>query len=188
MVMEKEGRDGSLGPTVEVTVTYLEMTSPEQRHGGVQGRAERTAILRAERPTISFYRYLYNTVGADWHWYERRDLSDEELAAIIHHPGVEVYVPYVYGVPAGFVELNRCVENEVEIAYFGLIPDFIGRGLGPWLLDWAIGHAWGYHPRRVWLHTCTLDHPKALSVYQRAGLRVYDRKVDQVPVVWLDPE
>lgn len=162
--------------TIPVTVTWLRMTSPDQRVSA-PGRAEPTAILRAHRPTLSFYRYLYGTVGEDWWWFERRRLSDEALAAIVHDDRVEVHVLYVRGVPAGYAELDRRVEGEVEIAYFGLIPEYVGRGFGPFLLDWALGRAWSYGPQRVWLHTCTLDHPKALAVYQRGGLQVYDRKV-----------
>ncbi len=169
------------GATVPVTVTYLEMTSPEQR-SPAPGVLEPTAILRAERPTISFYRYLYHTVGADWNWFMRRRLSDDELAAIIHDDRVEVFVLYVRGVPAGYVELDRRVEGEVEIAYFGLLPEYVGRGFGAFLLDWGLGRAWSYRPRRVWLHTCSLDHPRALGVYQRAGLAVYDREVVHEPL------
>ena len=175
------GADAAPGPTVPVTVTYLEMTSPDRR-SPVPGMVEPTAILRAERPTISFYRYLYDTVGADWNWFMRRRLCDEELAAIIHDERVEVFVLYVRGVPAGYVELDRRVEGEVEIAYFGLIPEYVGRGFGKYLLAWGLARAWSYRPRRVWLHTCSLDHPRALGVYQRAGLEVYHREVVQEPV------
>ena len=179
------GRKGA-ERTVLVTVTYLEMTSPDQRRAPPDW-AEPATIVRAERPTISFYRYLYNTVGADWDWYERRRLSDEALAAIVHDDAVEVFVLHVRGVPAGYVELDRRVEGEVEIAYFGLVPDYIGRGLGPCLLGWALERAWSYDPSRVWLHTCSLDHPKALSVYRRAGLEVYDRRALPVETTLLDP-
>ena len=175
------GSEAAPGATFPVTVTYLEMTSPDQR-SPAPGVLEPTAILRAERPTISFYRYLYDTVGADWNWFMRRLLRDDELAAIIHDDRVEVFVLHVRGVPAGYVELDRRVEGEVEIAYFGLIPDYVGRGFGAYLLGWGIERAWSYRPGRVWLHTCSLDHPRALGVYQRAGLRVYDRKVEHEPV------
>ena len=171
--------------TVLVTVTYLEMKSQEQR-SAAPGWGEPVVIRRAERPTISFYRYLYDTVGADWDWFERRRLSDEALAAIVHDGAVEVFVLHVRGVPAGYVELDRRVEHEVEIAYFGLVPDYIGRGLGPCLLGWGLDRAWSYGPRRVWLHTCSLDHPKALSVYRRAGFEVFDRRVEPVETTLLD--
>ena len=101
----------------------------------------------------------------------RRRLSDEDLAAVIHDDRVEVFVLQVRGVPAGYIELDRRVEGEVEIAYFGLIPEYIGRGFGAFLLDWGLGRAWSYGPRRVWLHTCNLDHPRALDVYRRRGAR-----------------
>ena len=176
------GSDGvAPGATVPVTVTYLQMTSPD-RCSPVPGVLGPTAILRAERPTVSFYRYLYDTIGADWNWYMRRRLSDDELAAIIHDDRVEVFVLYVRGVPAGYVELDRRVEGEVEIAYFGLIPEYVGRGFGKYLLAWGLGRAWSYRPRRVWLHTCSLDHPRALGVYQRAGLEVYHREEVREPV------
>ncbi len=177
--------EGTGSRTVPVTVTYLEMTSPEQR-AAAPGQAEPTTILRAERPALSFYRYLYDTIGTDWSWYARRRLSDKALAAIIHDDRVEVFVLYVRGVPAGYVELDRRVEGEVEIAYFGLMPEYIGRGLGPFLLDWALVRAWSLRPRRVWLHTCSLDHPKALAVYRRAGFVAYDRETEHVDAELLD--
>ena len=175
----RRGADGATAVgerTVLVTVTYLEMTSPARRPPA-PGWTEPVTVQRAECPPVPFYRYLYDTVGADWDWYARRRLSDDALAAIVHDDAVEVHVLYVRGVPAGYVELDRRVEDEVEIAYFGLGPDYIGRGLGPSLLDWALDLAWSYRPRRVWLHTCSLDHPKALAVYRRAGFEVYDREV-----------
>jgi GNAT superfamily N-acetyltransferase len=125
---------------------------------------------------VSFYRYLYNTVGAPWLWYERRRLDDSTLGTIIDDPKVEVHVLYVNGVPAGYAELDRCSGHEVEIAYFGLVPDFIGRGLGRYLLDWTLNEAWREEPRRVWVHTCNLDHPVALAFYQRAGFAPYKQE------------
>ena len=171
--------------TVLVTVTYLEMTSPDQR-SPAPGWTEPVTVERAERPPVAFYRYLYDAVGADWDWYVRRRLSDDALAAIIHDDAVEVYVLHVRGVPAGYAEFDRRIEDEVEIAYFGLMPDYVGRGLGPALLGWALETAWSYGPRRVWLHTCSLDHPKALAVYRRAGFTVYDREVVSVETELLD--
>lgn len=178
----KEGAAGvGPGETIPVSVTYLEMKSPDQRVPARQAMRA-VEIVRAERPTLSFYRYLYDTVGADWNWHMRRRMDDDDLTAIIEHDRVEVYVLYVAGVPAGYVELDRRVAGEVEIAYFGLVPEFIGRGFGAGLLDWGLERAWSYRPQRVWLHTCSLDHPRALGVYRRAGLAVYHREVVQEPV------
>ena len=186
-------RGPAAGATIPVTVTYLEMTSPD-RLSPCPGLMEPSAIIRAERPTVSFYRYLYDTVGADWNWHMRRRLSDEELVTIVRHDRVEVFVLYARGVPAGYVELDRRIEGEVEIAYLGLVPEYIGRGFGAYLLHWGLGRAWSYGPRRVWLHTCDLDHPAALGVYRRAGLVAYRREVVREPVehllfvpAWLNP-
>lgn len=171
-----DGAGASAVRTVLVTVTYLEMTSSDQC-SPAPGWPEPVEVRRAVQPAVSFYRSLYDAVGADWDWHVRRRLSDDALAAIVHDDAVEVHVLHVRGVPAGYVELDRRVEGEVEIAYFGLMPDHIGRGLGPALLGWALERAWSCGPRRVWLHTCSLDHPKALAMYRRAGFEVYDREV-----------
>jgi GNAT superfamily N-acetyltransferase len=153
---------------LRVVVTYLEMTSrpssPKQRPP-----VEKLALLRAERPTISFYRYLYNTVGEPWLWTERRKMDDTALATVIHDPRVEIMVLYVGGVPAGYAELNRRRPEAVDLSYFGMIPDFIGMKLGPFLLNCAINAAWSGGAKKLTVNTCTLDHPKALGLYQRAG-------------------
>lgn len=167
---------------IEVVVTYLEMTTPVLRRPAPTPGGK-FALLRAERPSVAFYRYLYNHVGEIWFWYERRALSDEALAAIIGDPKVEIYVLYADGVPAGYVELDRRGGEDIDIAYFGIMPEFIGRGFGAYLLDWAIDLAWTYEPERLTVNTCSLDHPNALRVYQRAGFVAYDqvRKVIDDP-------
>ncbi len=153
---------------VELLRTYLQMLAPPPPwRGGT--RNEATAILRAHHCTVSFYRYLYNTVGEAWLWYDRRGLSDIELSRIIDNEQVEIYVLYLAGTPAGYGELDRRQEGEVELAYFGLIPEFIGRGLGPYFLHWLQDTAWSGNPERLWVHTCNFDHPGAMAVYQRAG-------------------
>ena len=108
-------------------------------------------------------------MGEDYYWLNRRKLSDAELTAILDHPQNEVHVLHVDGVPAGFAELDRRKPNEVELVQFGLMPDFIGQGLGSWFLHWTIEKVWSYEPRRFWLHTCTLDHPAAVPTYKKAG-------------------
>lgn len=160
---------------LEDVVTYLEMLA---RPAGRRFPAplDKLALMRAENCTVSFYRYLYNTVGAPWLWFERRLLDDAALAAQIARPGIEIFVVYVRGVPAGFFELDAAAPRETKLCYFGLVPDFIGRRLGPWLLQAAIDQAWSRPLERLWLHTSTFDHPKALSTYQQAGFVVYARR------------
>ena len=158
-----------------VVITYLEMLGkPSRFHTPKPLR--KLALLHAETMPVHFYRYLYNTVGEPWLWYERRIMDDRALAAIIHDKRVELYVLYADGVPAGYAELDRRREDEIELAYFGLIPDFIGQGLGSYLLNWTVDTAWRHQPRRLWLHTCNLDHPRALQTYQRAGFVAYKQE------------
>ncbi len=167
---------------IEVTITYLEMRdAPARPPVPLPRTRSKVALLRAERPTVGFYRYLYNAVGAPWRWYERNQLSDESLAAIINDDRVEIYVLYCDGAPAGYAELDFRQDEEVELAYFGLIRDYMGRGLGPYMLDWAVDTAWSRRPRRLWVHTCTLDHPAALAVYQKAGFVPYDQRTVTIP-------
>ncbi len=163
-------------------ITYLEMFErPPPRK--LPTPAGRLALMRAERPTTSFYRYLYDTVGEPWLWFERRRLDDEALAALIQQPTVEIFVLYVGGVPAGFFELDAAAPRETKLSYFGLVPDFIGRGFGPYLLQAAIDRAFTRPIERLWLHTSHFDHPKALQVYQQAGFTAYQR----LPVSFDDP-
>jgi len=163
-------------------ITYLEMhikpTAPP-----VPAPFGKLALMRAENITVSFYRYLYETVGTPWLWYERRLLDDATLAAQIAKPTTEIFVLHVGGVPAGYFELDAAAANETELCYFGLIPEFIGRRLGPFLLRAAIDQAWLRPISRLWVHTRTFDHPRALGNYQRAGFVVYDRR----PLRFEDP-
>ncbi len=165
--------------TIPVKTYFLEMLSRPARR--IPPPVEGVEIVRAEPPTIGFYRSLYDSVGRDWNWVDRKRMSDAELSAILHDDLVEVYVLYVDGVPAGFGELDRRREHEIEFRYFGLVSEFIGKGLGKHFLHWMLDKAWAYDPKRVWLHTCELDHPAALPMYRQAGFVVFDeRVVDQV--------
>lgn len=164
--------DGKL----ENTITYLEMTE-RPAHSIPKLSGDRSvALLGCHQPPLSFYRFLYNNVGEPWLWWERRTMDDESLQSVIHDPLVEIYVLYVDGAPAGYAELDRRIKKEIELAYFGLMPEFIGQGLGPYLLASAIDIAWSYSPERLHLHTNTLDHPKALPVYQRCGFKPYKQE------------
>jgi GNAT superfamily N-acetyltransferase len=87
-------------------------------------------------------------------------------------------VLYVLGVPAGYVELDARIKPEIEIGYFGLLPDFIGQKLGPYLLSFAVHEAWRRRPSRLWVHTCSLDHPSALGLYQRLGFVPYKQETE----------
>ena len=161
-------------------ITYLEMT--ERPASPTPARpAQKIALLRAENPSVSYYQYLYREVGRDWLWWERLSMSDSDLAAIIQDEKVEIYTLFVGGVPAGYGELDRRNSPDIELAYFGLMPEFIGQGLGGYFLRWMIDQAWTYEPKRLFVHTCTEDHPAAIHNYQRHGFVPYDQITEEIP-------
>ncbi|MCK6543028.1 GNAT family N-acetyltransferase [bacterium] len=139
-------------------------------------------IIRAENPTVKFYRFLYDAVGADWNWIDRKKMADEELAEETQDALVEVYVLYDRGVPAGYAEIDRRIAGEIELKYFGIIPEFISKRYGRFLLTWIIEKAWQYKPQRFWVHTCSLDHPRALPLYQKLGFEIYKTETHTVTI------
>ena len=165
--------------TVPVKTFYLELLQRSDRE--VPPPMEGIEVVRVEKPSTGFYRTLYDAVGNDWNWVNRRLMSDDELRQIIHDDLVEIYVLHVEAAPAGYAELDRRADGQIELAYFGLLPEFTGKGLGKYLLNWTIRKAWTYAPRRIWVHTCVLDHAAALPMYLGAGFEIFDEKlVDQV--------
>jgi GNAT superfamily N-acetyltransferase len=117
---------------------------------------------------------VYEQVGTDGPHVRLRELvTDADLAATIQNTLNEVHVLYVEGTPAGFAGLDRRKGDDIKLVQFGLMPEFIGQGLGRSFLQWVIDKAWSYQPRRFWLHTCTLDHPAALPNYLKAGFTIY---------------
>lgn len=159
---------------VPSTITYLER---QERPSGppLQPPAAGAEIVRALDPPVHFYRYLYAAVGGPWLWNRRRLLDDAQLAAIIQAPTTDLRVLWVHGVPAGYAELDLALLPDAKLAFFGLVPEFCGRRLGPWFLDWAVRHAFAKGARRLHLDTCDLDHPKALATYEAAGFVAYDQ-------------
>lgn len=163
-----------------IHVWHLEILNPT-----AQTDAERPYRLeQILNPSPEFARYLYVAVGTRWLWYMRHSWSRYQWQARMNNPAVELWVGYCDGSPVGYFELERQAGNDVEICYFGLTPEHIGRGFGKALLEDAIGRA-GELGNRVWLHTCTLDHEHALSNYQARGFTVFREEdiVEDVPDV-----
>lgn len=159
------------------TRTYLEQTSlDELRPAAPPG--EDVAVLQVEDCAPSLWRRLYGDVGAAYHWVDRLGWTDAEIQAYLSDPAVSLWVLSVKGEVAGYFELRRHPEDEVrtfsvEIAYFGLLPPYVGQGLGKYLLSEAAARAWTLQPSRVWLHTSTLDHPAALPNYLARGFSIF---------------
>ena len=157
--------------------TYLEMRSPEQLRSK---RADAMFEVREQTELDwRFNRDLYFRVGDQWDWIDKRAWTDEQWTEYVTAPELRTFAGYYGDALAGYYERRRDREGGIEIAYFGLLPEWIGRGLGGALLTSAIAEAWRGEPRpaRVWVHTCNRDHPQALANYQARGMVVY--KIEQ---------
>jgi GNAT superfamily N-acetyltransferase len=178
--------------TLSVTTWSLEQTSPADLTPLSRAAAEPPGVrtVRAEVPSPEFSRFLYTAVGGDVTWTDRLDWSHREWLAFLGRPGVETWVTWDRGTPAGFVELEGQAGGVVAISYFGLLPAFRGRGLGGRLLAlgtaraWDLARRWPGRPetRRVRVTTCSKDGPHALENYRRRGFRVVDTRVTEEPV------
>lgn len=158
--------------TIEVTRIYLEMRDPaELQAAGCDD--PRIRVTQMHECTPSFFRHLYVEVGRNYHWIDRLPWTDEDILAHLKQPEISVWLMTDDGARAGYFELRRCEDGSVEVAYFGLLPEFIGRGLGKFLLTRAVEQAWATGANRVWLHTCTLDDPAAMPNYLKRGFRVF---------------
>jgi GNAT superfamily N-acetyltransferase len=162
-----------------LVTTYLEMKSPDQLR--IKRADARFQIREETEGDWHFNRDLYFRVGEQWEWLDKRPWTDEQWRQYASAPELRTFAAYYNDTLAGYYELRRDTDDGVEIAYFGLLPEFIGQGLGGALLTSAIKEAWSGHrgiaPKRVWVHTCNRDHPQALANYQARGMVVY--KVEQ---------
>ena len=157
---------------IPMVVTFLEMTAKPSALPPPVPRGK-IAIIRATNPPVHFYRYLYNTIGEEYYWVDRRKLSDVDLAAIIQDQKEELYILYTDGNPAGIAELDLRESGVAQLAYFGLMPEAVGKRLGYYFLYHAIANAWAHPITKLLVNTCTLDHPRALPLYQRLGFVAY---------------
>jgi GNAT superfamily N-acetyltransferase len=158
-----------------ITTYYLEMHSPANLRPSIA----RDATFRVERvieacPELN--RFFYTAVGGSWYWMGRLAWTYQQWLGYLDRPELETWVGYCAGAPAGYFELEQQAESAVELAYFGLLPQFIGRGIGGALLTAAVQRAWQLQPDRVWVHTCTLDGPAALQNYQARGFQLYHQE------------
>ena len=160
---------------IPMTVTFLEMNARPTALPPPQPKG-RIALLRCEKPPVHFYRYLYDTIGAGYYWVDRKKLTPEALAEVIHDPLNLMFVLYTEGSPAGLAELDLRKAGTANIAYFGLMPEAIGKRLGYFFLYHTCMNAWAQPIQRLTINTCTLDHPRALPLYQRLGFTPYNRE------------
>ena len=160
---------------IAAIVTHLEMTArPAPRPDPVGA----WSLRRVDRPVLDWFRDLYRRVGEEWLWFSRIRMPDAELAKRLHAPQLEVYALVDGGRDEGLLELDFRESGQCEIGMFGVTPKLVGTGAGRWLMRRALDIAWSRPVERVWLHTCTFDHPAALAFYQRSGFRAFRRQVE----------
>jgi len=160
---------------VEVTRTYLQLGSPNE----LEAARVDDPRVRIDQVVVcppSFYRFLYGEVGRAYHWIDRLPWTDEQIRTHLARAEITLWVMYSEGAPAGYFELERHDDGSIEIAYFGLLGEFIGRGLGKHLLSAAVAQAWNDGANRVWLHTCTLDDPAAMPNYLKRGFKPFNEE------------
>lgn len=158
--------------TIDVTRTYLELRDPSELRAA---KLDDPSIrIKQQQPcSDELFRFLYVEVGKNYHWIDRLPWTDEDIQAHLARPENSIWLMTHDNEQAGYFELRKCDDGSVEIAYFGLLPQFLGRGLGKHLLTCAAEQAWTDGANRVWLHTCTLDDPAALPNYLKRGFRPF---------------
>ncbi len=170
---------------VAVTTWYLDLRDPAQLKRSPQPQPA-PLLMRAEQPLPMLNRFLYTAVGGHWYWRDRLVWSYARWMRWLNRPQLHTWIMYVDGTPAGYIELEQQDGGDVEIAYFGLMREFSGRGLGGHLLSEGIAQAWTLPgTRRVWVHTCSLDGPAALGNYRARGMVQYH---EEVATVQLPPQ
>ena len=151
---------------------YLEMNQPSElrpKEDAIEG----FRLDRISTPEPKLNRQLYVTVGRQWEWIDRLSWDEKDWASWVDRNELQTSVAYLKDHIAGYFELELQADANVEIAFFGLLPQFIGLGIGGHLLTQAVRNAWKMGAKRIWVHTCTLDHPHALANYQARGFKVF---------------
>lgn len=159
---------------------HLEMRKPPEKEIHFP---EGFHVLPFEGKDSDEYLKIYKAVGGKYNWFDRLLMPAESLRSVLEAATTHIYFLMKDDEPAGFVELNTAVEGEVEIVYFGIAAQFTGLKAGSPFLLWAVNRAWEEPVERVWLHTCDLDHPAALPLYQKAGFVVYKEETVLQPVI-----
>jgi GNAT superfamily N-acetyltransferase len=160
---------------IAAVVTYLEMRTPPVEWPPTTSEF---SIRSVERPELDWYRRLFREIGEPWLWFSRLRMSDDELGAIINHPAVGIFALSYEGRDQGLLEFDRRSVPDVEVAFFGVTPALVGKGAGRALLAHGLKLEWERRPQRIWLHTCTSDHPSALRFYQKMGFVPYKRAIE----------
>jgi GNAT superfamily N-acetyltransferase len=161
---------------IAAVVTSLGMLAPPERRPDPPEAPWR--LRRVAEPDVGWFRDLHRRIGQDWLWFSRLQLSDDALTAIIRDRAIEIYALEHLECDEGLLELDFRQRDDCELSFFGLTAGLIGKGAGRWLMNRALDLAWSQPIRRLWVHTCTLDHPQALAFYLRSGFSAFRRQIE----------
>lgn len=162
---------------IATVVTYLEMRTPPPEMSAGRVLAD-VLVRRVTQADLAWYRDLFLRVGAEWLWSSRLKLDDAALAEILDDPDVELHALVLNGVDEGLIELDFREPQMCEIAFLGVTRRLIGSGAGRQMMRHAVTRAWSRPLERVWVHTCTFDHPAALPLYRRTGFRPFAQAIE----------
>jgi GNAT superfamily N-acetyltransferase len=156
-------------------VTYLEML---KRPARADVSSSGVRLRQVQSPKLDWYRVMFRRAGAQWLWFSRLEMTDAQLAAVLHNTNTEFFLAECDGSEIGIAELDRSQPPNVEVTSFALFSEAIGKGLGTPFMTQLLDCAWSNATARVWLHTCNLDGPAALTFYMKCGFRPYKRAIE----------
>ena len=158
---------------IAAVVTYLEML---ERSADASDSSVR--LKKVENPDLNWYREIFRRAGEQWLWWSRLEMDDPQLSGMLNAPTTELFIAESDQGEIGMAELDRAKPGEVEIAFFGLFAEALGKGLGWPFMTALLDRAWTASTSRVWVHTCTLDNPAALPFYIKCGFTSYKRAIE----------
>jgi GNAT superfamily N-acetyltransferase len=173
-MMLPDGRCDVPAGKVAAVITHLEMTARPAQRPVPSGP---WTLRKVQAPGVDWYRELYRRVGQDWLWIARLRMADAELITRLQSPQVEIHAVVNEGRDEGLLELDFRDAGACEIVFFGVTANLVGTGAGRWLMNRALELAWSWPIKRLWLNTCTFDHPSALAFYQRSGFHAFRRQI-----------
>ena len=158
------------GTEVSYTITHLQMQARPEYGWPHLPVGSTAALLKAEQPPVWWFLALYDAVGRDYAWEDIHTWEHEKIELWLSADKMSLFTLLDHGWPQGFFMLEEKPDNVTDLAYFGMVPEAVGQGLGQWLLRTAILTAWDReHTKMLTVQTCTLDHPRALALYQKNG-------------------
>ena len=135
-------------------------------------------IEKLETENFQINKFFYKQIGKSYSWKDRLVWTDNQWMKYVNNKNVHTYILKKNADFVGFFELiYHQSKKEIEIAYFGILPEYFENGFGGFMLTEAIKCSFSFNVNRVWVHTCSLDHSNALKNYLARGMKIYLNEV-----------